>query len=91
MKYAVIAFTVFLITLRSLLMKAASDREHSLPQTLVIFFTAAVTPILTALARGFSLHGSTVVIALAFDHLDLIQPKGRPMTGLYRMENCLPE
>jgi len=66
MKYAVIAFTVFLITLRSLLMKAASDRDHSLPQILVIFTTAAGTSILTALARGFSLHGSTVVIALAF-------------------------
>ena len=66
MKYAVIVFTIILITLRSLLMKAASDKQHSLPQILVIFVTAAVTSIITALVRGFSLHASTVVIALTF-------------------------
>lgn len=66
MTIIIILLTVSLVAGRSLLMKAASDRDNTLPQILVIFSVAAVSSGLLGLAGGFTLHKSTLIIAVLF-------------------------
>ena len=66
MSLLMVGLTILLLVVRSMMMKAASDREAGLPQMLVIFGTAAVTSAIIAALRGFHLHSSTVAIALSF-------------------------
>ena len=61
MKLFVIVFTIFLIASRSMLMKAASDKDNSLPQMLIIFGTAAITSAVVSVVSGFTLHRSTLI------------------------------
>lgn len=66
MTILVIILTVCLVSGRSLLMKAASDKENSLPQILVIFSVAALSSALISFADGFTLHKSTLILAMLY-------------------------
>lgn len=66
MIFLVIVLTVCLVSGRSLLMKAASDKENSLPQILVIFTVATFSSTLLGLVGEFTLHRSTMILAVLY-------------------------